>query len=115
MKNRSNENGAYLGITESGRIQEFLLIDSTEFLNNQIQWITKQEVQRVFDSLQEGKFLTIAFKKRNGNFRVMNGRKGVTKYLKGGENHALGSNPNLRVLWDTRRKNYRSFDLNSVV
>jgi len=53
-----------------------------------------------------GRFVSVTFRKRDGSLRVMNGRLGVTKYLKGGVSTL---NPETYItLYDTVSKGYRA-------
>jgi hypothetical protein len=64
---------------------------------------------------QKGKIFTIEFVKKNGEYRRMNCRKGVTKHLKGGENPLrYGNNPELRIVFDMQKKEYRMVNLDTA-
>lgn len=107
--------GTMLGVTEKGYVRNFMPIPSSDYYNNLIHKINRGELRLLIDSIEHGEFFTVAFTKRDGSFRVLNGRKGVTKYLAGGVNKALNANCALRVIYDVQKKDYRSFDLSSVV
>ena len=72
------------------------------------------KASRFFDSEISDQFFTIRFvKKSTGEIRTLNGRKGVTKFLKGS-----GSNKrpdHLRVVWDRNKGEYRSFDIRTLI
>jgi hypothetical protein len=59
-----------------------------------------------------GKFFTIEFVKANGHVRVLNGRLGVTKHLKGG--FAKGKE-NYIIVYDVKAKGYRSVNKNTIL
>lgn len=56
-----------------------------------------------------GKFFTVQFIKKDGNVRTMNCRLGVTKGIKGTGNKK--SAPNIITVWDAKKKQYRSVNL----
>ena len=61
-----------------------------------------------------GKFVSISFVKKDGTYRLINGRLGVTKYLKGGVNKNPRLNNDQLVLWECKTKSYRTVNLNAV-
>jgi hypothetical protein len=66
-----------------------------------------------FIAKSNGKFITITFIKKNGAVRKLNGRIGVTKYLKGGVSTI---NPDLyMVVYDTAAKGYRCISKDAIV
>jgi hypothetical protein len=60
-----------------------------------------------------GKMLTVSFIKKDGSVRVLNGRLGVTKYIKGG-NPKKNSNDYITV-YDVQNKGYRSVSRDTIV
>jgi len=61
----------------------------------------------------EGKFMTVTFVKKDGSIRVLNGRLGVTKYLKGGKSTL---DPNKYVtLYDVQSKGYRAVNRDTII
>jgi hypothetical protein len=61
----------------------------------------------------EGKFMTVTFVKKDGTIRVLNGRLGVTKYLKGGKSTL---DPNKYVtLYDVQSKDYRAVNRDTII
>ena len=71
--------------------------------------ISKSEIARIAGS----KFITVSFLKKDGTPRTINGRLGVTKHLKGGDN------PNTRkdsflIIYSIGDKGYRTINLDSV-
>jgi hypothetical protein len=75
----------------------------------------QENLVNAFDDLSaSGKFFTIVFEKKDGTVRTLNGRRGVTSYLKGtGGSRKLPKN--LRTVWDRPVLNYRSFDINRLI
>ena len=71
--------------------------------------ISKFEVARIATN----KFITVSFLKKDGTPRTINGRIGVKRYLKGGDN------PNTRndaflIIYSLKDKGYRTVNLDSV-
>lgn len=60
-----------------------------------------------------GKMLTVSFIKKDGSTRVLNGRLGVTKYIKG-SNLKKNSNDYITV-YDVQNKGYRSVSRDTIV
>jgi hypothetical protein len=71
---------------------------------------------KIFASMIEqsnGKMVTVSFIKQDGSLRVLNGRLGVKKYLKGGK---LSTNTNEYInIYDVQNKGYRSINRNTIV
>jgi len=71
---------------------------------------------KVFASMIEqsnGKMVTVTFIKQDGTTRVLNGRLGVKKYLKGGK---LSTNTDEYInIYDVQNKGYRSINRNTIV
>lgn len=60
-----------------------------------------------------GKIFTVTFTKADGSIRVLNGRLGVTKHLKGGK---CTLDPNKYVIiYDLQKKGYRAVNVNSIL
>lgn len=58
-----------------------------------------------------GKFFTVEFTKTDGSNRILSGRVGVKKYLKGGNTRYNASEKGNVVLYDMKEKSYKSFKL----
>ena len=71
---------------------------------------------KVFASMidnSNGKMVTVTFIKQDGSTRVLNGRLGVKKYLKGGK---LNVNTDEYIsIYDVQNKGYRSVNRNTIV
>lgn len=71
---------------------------------------------KVFANMIEqsnGKMVTVTFVKQDGTTRVLNGRLGVKKYLKGGK---LSTNTDEYInIYDVQNKGYRSINRNTIV
>jgi hypothetical protein len=71
---------------------------------------------KIFASMIEqsnGKMVTVSFIKQDGTTRVLNGRLGVKKYLKGGK---LNTNTDEYInIYDVQNKGYRSVNRNTIV
>lgn len=62
----------------------------------------------------KGCFFTVGFIKVDGSTRWMNCRRGVKKYLVGGENKVVKNNPNYIVVYDVKAKGYRTVNLDTL-
>jgi hypothetical protein len=58
-----------------------------------------------------GTFFTVCFTKADGTERILNGRMGVRKHLRGGKSKACETQV---VVWDCKIKDYRSFHLHTA-
>lgn len=77
--------------------------------------ITKKEAVNLLQNRKSGRFFTVTFVKRsNGEVRVMNCRKGVTKHLRGGELRYDPAQKNLITVYDIPKRAYRSVNLEAV-
>lgn len=59
-------------------------------------------------------FFTITFVKKDNSVRVLNGRRGVKKHLKGGVNTVAGYS-NFLTVFDCKIKEYRNVNLDKVI
>jgi len=66
-----------------------------------------------FIAKSAGKFLTVTFIKKDGTQRVLNGRIGVTKHLKGGVSTV--NTDKYFVMYDTAKQDYRCVNKDTVV
>jgi len=60
-----------------------------------------------------GKIFTVTFLKKDGTIRVLNGRLGVKKYLKGGES-TLDKDQFITV-YDMQSKGYRAINKSTII
>lgn len=60
-----------------------------------------------------GKMVTVSFIKQDGSTRILNGRLGVKKYLKGGKS-SVDANEYISI-YDVQNKGYRSVNRNTIV
>ena len=59
-----------------------------------------------------GRFVTVTFKKKNGELRTLTGRLGVTKHLKGGTSTL---NPDAYItIYDVVNKGYRAINRETI-
>ena len=75
--------------------------------------VSKNQAKELINS-SKGKIFSVTFTKKNGETREMICRKGVKKYLKGGE---LMFNPNekgLAVVFDMKKNAYRMININTL-
>jgi hypothetical protein len=66
-----------------------------------------------FIAQSKGKFITVAFIKKDGTVRNLNGRIGVTKHLKGGISTV--NTDQYLVVYDTVAQGYRSVNKDTIV
>ena len=66
-----------------------------------------------FIAQSKGKFITVAFIKKDGTVRNLNGRIGVTKNLKGGISTV--NTDQYVVVYDTVAQGYRSVNKDTIV
>jgi hypothetical protein len=66
-----------------------------------------------FIAQSKGKFITVAFIKKDGTARTLNGRIGVTKHLKGGVSTV--NTDKYLVVYDTINTGYRSVNKDTIV
>jgi len=60
------------------------------------------------------KFVTVQFRKKNGEWRTMNGRFKVTKHLRGGVNKVVAPWNAYKTIYDVQAKGYRTLNLDTV-
>ena len=73
-------------------------------------------ISTVFAALiaqSKGKFVTVTFKKKDGNLRKMNCRLGVTKHLKGGTSTV--DHDKYLVVYDVQNAGYRCINKDTIV
>lgn len=75
--------------------------------------IEKDILSEVLSSCIQGKIFTAKFVKKDGEFRTINCRLGVRKYLKGGRNYNA-SDSNITV-FDLKNKGYRNIPVQRLV
>ena len=66
-----------------------------------------------FIASSKGKFVSVTFVKKDGTARVLNGRTGVTKHLKGGVSTV--NHDQYMVVYDTVAQGYRSVNKDTIV
>ena len=69
------------------------------------------QIKELLES-SKGKFFTVTFTKKDGSTRVLNGRLGVTKHLKGGKKTV--TQENYLTVFDTQKKAYRTVNVETV-
>jgi hypothetical protein len=63
---------------------------------------------------QCGKFVSVDYKKLDGETRTLTGRLGVTSYLRGGENKVQSDERPYMTMFDIQLRQYRTVNLSSV-
>lgn len=69
--------------------------------------LTEEKFRKVVGS----KFFTVKFKKKDGTTRILNGKLGVKKHLKGGEKKYDASSLGYITVYDAKNKGYRTLNL----
>lgn len=69
---------------------------------------------RTFIVGQDGLFVSVDFKKLNGETRTLTGRLGVKSYLSGGQNKVESSDRPYLTMFDIQLRQYRTVNLSSV-
>lgn len=69
------------------------------------------KVERILNS--NGKIFTVTFVKKDGSIRVLNGRLGVTKHLKGGD--CTLNKEKFIIVYDLKSEGYRAIDKESIL
>lgn len=73
----------------------------------------KLETKQDFEKLVGNGYFSVLFTKRDGTERRLNGRLGVFKYVKGTDKRKTLPD-DLIIVYDQKKRAYRSFHLNSV-
>ena len=60
-----------------------------------------------------GRFFTVEFVKKDGSTRILNGRLGVEKYLKGGE--CTIDRSKFVIVYDVQSKGYRAVNRETIL
>ena len=61
----------------------------------------------------EGRFFTVEFIKKDGSTRILNGRLGVEKYLKGGD--CTIDRSKFVIVYDVQSKGYRAVNRDTIL
>lgn len=69
------------------------------------------KIERILNS--NGKIFTVTFIKKDGSIRVLNGRLGVTKHLKGGQ--CTLDKDKFIIVYDLKSEGYRAIDKESIL
>lgn len=70
--------------------------------------------KKIIKALIGNQFFTCTFTKKDGSERVLNGRLGVTKHLKGGEKSYNDDDFNYLTVYDVQSKGYRTVNLDTI-
>jgi hypothetical protein len=74
--------------------------------------ISRADVPKILKATK-GKLFSVKFIKKNGETRILNGRLGVTRYLKGGYDTTSHIKYYINV-YDIQKKGYRKVNMNTV-
>ena len=69
---------------------------------------------KTFIDEQNGLFVSVTFKKIDGDSRILTGRLGVRSYLKGGRNKVEALSRPYLTMFDVQIRQYRTVSLDSV-
>lgn len=83
-------------------------------MNLQLTTESKRVLLRALAQAQDGRVFTVTFTKKDGTLRTLNGRLGVTKHLKGGEN-TVQHLPQYLTVYDMQKQDYRNVNLDTVL
>ena len=76
--------------------------------------ITRSKVKETIDNVfSGGKMATVTFIKKDGSERIMNCRRKVVKYLKGGKSN-IAHKQNLVSVYDVKAEGYRCINIETV-
>lgn len=64
---------------------------------------------------ENGRFVSVDFKKHDGTMRTLTGRLGVKSYLKGGTNNVESLDRPYMTIFDIQLRQYRTVNLSTVV
>lgn len=79
------------------------------------EFITKEDIPTVLKTIPNGSIFSVLFIKKDGSERLMNCRKGVTKYLNLNPSRPRPTMPiNEITVFDLKTKNYRMFNTDTT-
>ena len=73
---------------------------------------SNETLRRYIKAIVQDQFFSIEFLKSDGSKRILNGRLGVTKHLKGGAN--CNDTSKYLTVFDMQKQGYRNVDLATV-
>lgn len=81
--------------------------------SSQITYVTTNQVVDLIKK-SNGKIFDVFFKKKDGTIRRLNGRRGVTSYLSGGELPYNADQKRLLIIFDIQKKGYRAVNMDTI-
>jgi len=75
---------------------------------------SRADALKFVESIPNGKIFSVTFVKKDGTIREMNCRKGVKKYLSGGELHYKPSEYGLLPVFDMKSQGYRMINFQTI-
>jgi len=75
--------------------------------------VSRAELKQMLKN-SNGKFFSVAFRKKDDSIRLMNCRTGVKKYLKGGENKVEAPGRPYVTVFDVQAKGYRTVNVDTI-
>lgn len=77
--------------------------------------IHSKDVKKVLDSIRDEFFSVTFIKRTTGELRHLNGRKGVTRHLKGGSAAYDFESKGLVSVYDVEKEGYRAIPIENVL
>lgn len=88
-------------------------VDKTASQARCMEPVHRLQLEKLLTSMN-GKFVGVDFVKADGTARSLNGRLGVRRHLKGGDNTVCGADRPYIVIYDVKSKGYRALNLATV-
>lgn len=76
--------------------------------------VTREKLYKLLED-QDGRFFSVVFRKKNGLLRKINGRLGVTKYLRGGTNKVERYDNPYETVFECKSLDYRTTNLHTAI
>lgn len=77
--------------------------------------ICKEDIPTLLKTIPNGSIFSVKFLKKDGSERIMNCRKGVTKYLNPNPSRPRPTMPDNEItVFDLKAKNYRMFNTDTT-
>lgn len=81
---------------------------------HKVDQISRANALSFVETIPNGKIFSVTFIKKDGTIREMNCRKGVRKYLSGGELHYKPSEYGLLPVFDMQKGEYRMINFQTI-
>ena len=103
------------------QFRQNLITEVRRLIKEQVKKVSREDLVKIIKSTDprnsgKGEFFTVTFTKRtDGSIRILNGRLGVRKHLKGGDLPYDAAAKELLPVYDTKAEGYRMIDLRSII